>query len=87
MYGAPPPPYSSGHVEADVAGVEERLAPGAHLRPVEPRCAAAMALELARQVLVEPRAQLRPERGLLGRVAEIHRPIVVSLSIRDMTGV
>ena len=61
-----------GPREADVAGVVERTAPLAHLRPLEARRAAAVSLEPVGEVLLEPGAQLGPERGLLGRVAQIH---------------
>ena len=76
-----------GPGQPDVAGVVERPAPRAHLRPVEARRAAAVALELAREVLLEPRAQLGPERGLLGRVAQIHRADRSQSVDQDMTGV
>ena len=62
-----------GPREPDVARVVERAAPLAHLRPVEARRSAAVALEVVREVLLEPGAQLGPECGLLGRVAQVHR--------------
>ena len=62
-----------GPGEPDVAGVVERPAPGAHLGSVEAGRPTAVALEVVREVLLEPRAKLGPERGLLGRVAQIHR--------------
>ena len=61
-----------GPGDPDPAPVVERSAPGADLRPVEARLAAAVAAELVRQVRVEPRANLVAEARLLGRVTELH---------------
>ncbi len=46
-----------GPREPDVAGVVERAAPLAHLGPVEASRSAAVALEVVREVLLEPGAQ------------------------------
>ena len=72
VYGAPPPPYCLGPGQPRIAGVEERMAPGAHRRLVESGSATSVAPELVGKVRLEPLAQLGPERRLLGRVAQIH---------------
>ena len=65
--------------QAGVAGVVEHPAPFAAERVVEALGAAPAAAPLLRQVRRDPGAQLGPEGGLLGGVAQVHGP---SLSLR-----
>jgi len=58
--------------ETGVASVVECAAPGAHLGPVEASRAAAVPLELVGEVLLDPGAELAPESGFFGGVAQIH---------------
>ena len=58
--------------EPRVARIVQRAAPCAHRVAFEPSRSAAVALELLGKVLVDPGAELAPERSFLGGVPQIH---------------